>query len=822
MQSPGHLPAHKIRRIKHCFFKAVTLWLAYCTLPVFLPAQIIIVKDGQSGKPIEFATISSLSPRAFATTNSNGQAIVYAFKGAEKIEISSLGYATRFWSFLEMEGQQFEVTLEPTVAKLEEIVVSATRWSQSSRSTPSRISKISPVEIALLNPQTAADMLGATGEVFIQKSQQGGGSPMIRGFATNRLLYAVDGVRMNSAIFRSGNIQNVISLDPLTMENAEVLFGPASTIYGSDAIGGVMSFQTLSPQLSLHGKPTARGKVLSRFSSANREWTKHFHIRFGGKKWAAVTSLTHTRYKDLRMGRVGPDDYLSTFYVQEIDGTDMVMDNPDPLLQNPSGYSQTNLMQKIRFSPNPAWDIQYGFHYSETSDFARYDRLIEQQTDGLPVFAVWNYGPQKWMMNQVSATQLQATKLWDRMALRLAQQYFEESRIDRRFRQFRLRTQLEAVNAFSVNWDLEKRVNQYSFFYGAEYVFNQVKSIGTGMDIRNGNSIPVADRYPAALWNSAAGYFSCRFEVSEKVMLQTGGRFSVFGLEADFSRNLAFFPFEFSRTTLQKSNLTGNIGLVFTPEENLKISFNGSTAFRAPNVDDIGKIFDFGNGEVVVPNTGLKAEYAWNGELGISGVLGESLRYDITWFYTWLDNAMVRRPFAVNGRDSILYNGQMSRVFAIQNAAYGTVYGLHAGLELDLPGRFRWSSRFNFQKGTEEMDNGVLSPSRHAAPAFGDFRLTYRSDKLTMECYAFYAAEVRFDQLNPEEKGKTAIYAKDFQGNPYSPGWWTLNYKLLYQMHPNLSLSGGLENILDKRYRPYSSGLAAPGRNIVLSLSGSF
>src|SRR5690606_22275722 len=98
-------------------------------------------------------------------------------------------------------------------------------------------------------PQTAADMLAGSGEVFVQKSQLGGGSPMIRGFATNRLLYAVDGVRMNTAIFRAGNLQNVINLDPFATESVEVIFGPGSVMYGRDAIGGVMSFQTLMPRL---------------------------------------------------------------------------------------------------------------------------------------------------------------------------------------------------------------------------------------------------------------------------------------------------------------------------------------------------------------------------------------------------------------------------------------------------------------------------------------------------------------------------------------------------------------------------------------------
>ena len=157
----------------------------------------------------------------------------------------------------------FQITLEDAGLSLDEIVVSATRWTQNKHDVPEKITTISTKQVALQNPQTAADLVGISDEVFIQKSQQGGGSPMIRGFATNRLLYTVDGVRMNTAIFRSGNLQNVISLDPFAIENTEVLFGPSSVIYGSDAIGGIMSFKTLTPQLSaVKGKEIVVGLSL--------------------------------------------------------------------------------------------------------------------------------------------------------------------------------------------------------------------------------------------------------------------------------------------------------------------------------------------------------------------------------------------------------------------------------------------------------------------------------------------------------------------------------------------------------------------------------
>jgi hemoglobin/transferrin/lactoferrin receptor protein len=255
----------------------------------------------------------SENPKATATTNIKGQADISAFKGAERIIIRSLGFKTLTISFGELESMTFMLFMDRSNINLDEYVVSASRWEQSMRSVPHKITAITPKGVAILNPQTAADMLGSTGEVFIQKSQQGGGSPMIRGFSANRLLYTIDGVRMNTAIFRAGNIQNVISVDPFAIERTEVLFGPGSIIYGSDAIGGVMSFTTLTPQFTLTEKPFVTGKALARYSSANSEKTMHFDVNVGGKKWASVTSISSNDFGDLKMGTKGPDDYLRNF-----------------------------------------------------------------------------------------------------------------------------------------------------------------------------------------------------------------------------------------------------------------------------------------------------------------------------------------------------------------------------------------------------------------------------------------------------------------------------------------------------------------------------
>lgn len=785
-------------------------------------AQIIIVKDKETLKPIEMATITASGSVYFETTDDNGRADITRFVRAERIEIRSIGYATVTASYEELEQLAFEVMMEPSRSYFDEIVVSANRWGQSLRSTPSKISVISPKDVALYNPQTAADLYGSSGEVFIQKSQQGGGSPMIRGFATHRLLYAVDGVRMNNAIFRAGNIQQVISLDPFAMESAEVLFGPGSVIYGSDAIGGVMSFQTLTPRVSPDNMSVKSGSAVSRFSSANNEFTNHFDINVGGCQWASVTSFTYNDFGDLKMGKNGPDEYLKTFFVQRVDEIDKVFENTSPRIQIPTGYQQMNIMQKIRYKPSDQWDFQYGFHYSETSEYSRYDRLIEQTSSGLPRAAVWNYGPQIWMMNHLMISHNTKHKVFDQMTIRLAKQDFEESRIDRRFNLNRLRTQLEEVKAYSLNADFSKSAGKHRLFYGVEYVFNDVKSTAWAIDIRNGDSIAVPDRYPASTWRSYAAYLNYQFSISDRLLMQLGARFNAFDIHSDFSRHLEFYPFDFTTSSINNYATTGSFGFVYSPEKTLKISAIASTGFRAPNVDDIGKIFDFASGDVIVPNASLDAEYAFNGELNITKVFGEVLKLDLSAFYTYLDNAMVRRPFQVNGQDSIIYNGELSKVFAIQNAAYGNVYGFNVGIEIKWSAGFTISSRYNYQIGKEELDGGELSPSRHAAPAFGTTRLTFRQDKLTMQLYANYSAGVSFENLNFEERGKPEIYAKDSDGNPYSPSWHTFNVKAMYQFQEHFTLSTGVENLTDQRYRPYSSGLTAPGRNFIISLRAEF
>jgi len=650
----------------------------------------------------------------------------------------------------------------------------------------------------------------------------GGGSPMIRGFATNRVLIVVDGVRMNNAIYRSGNLQNVISLDANALESAEVLFGPGSVMYGSDAIGGVMDFHTLSPKLSSNENLRFGGSALARWSSANNEKTGHVDFNIGSQKWGFTSSLTYSDFNDLIMGSNGPDDYLRPEYQIFENGKDIIIPNDNPEKQINSGYDQWNVMQKIRFKPNNNWDINYGFHYSTTSDVPRYDRLIEYR-NGTLRDGNWYYGPQQWMMHSLSVANFRESGLYDRARLILAFQDYEESRHERRFGRLQLLNRTENVKAYSANLDFDKMLSEKtSLFYGLEAVMNDINSTAIEENIETGATAPLSTRYPdGSTWQSYAAYLNLKSNLSEQFTVLAGLRYSQFGLDAPFDKT--FFPFPFDKANIDAGALNGSLGLVFRPTNDWQFNVNASTGFRSPNIDDIGKLFDSAPGIVIVPNPSLESEYSYNIDLGIIKTFSDFLKLDVTGFYTILDNAIVRRDFTFNNQDSILYDGTLSQVQALQNIAQAHVYGIQAGLEAEFSRNWSLASYITWTKGEEEdEETGENIPLRHAPPTFGATYLNYEANRFRASLYAMYNSEVSYEDLTPSEQGKPTLYAKDENGNPYSPAWFTLNVKASYQISPALQLNVGLENITDQRYRPYSSGIAAAGRNLMVALRGRF
>ena len=786
-----------------------------CNISLF--PQVVTVRDISTKNPLELVSIYNSDPNRSILTNSSGKADISKLDKTRSIVFRILGYERLETNYDELEKSNFDVYMKATAISLDNVVVTTNRWEENKSNIPNTIKVVTPRDVDFQNPQTTADMLGISGNVFIQKSQLGGGSPMIRGFATNRLLIVMDGVRMNTAIFRSGNLQNVISLDANSLDHTEVIFGPGSVIYGSDAIAGVMSFHTLSPRLAYDGSPSLSAGAMTRFSSANLEKTGHIHFNLGLKNWGFLSSLTYTDLDDLVMGSTGPDEYLRPTYQDKINGNDTVLVNPDPKEQKISGYNQINFMQKILFSPANEWELEYGFHYSTSSDVPRYDRLLRTRSNTLRS-AEWYYGPQDWMMHSLSATNYSPNSIYDLSRIVAAYQFFGESRHDRNLNAINRTNRVEKVYAYSINIDLLKDLNNNSnLYYGAEIVLNKVGSTGTTENILTGVTLPDASRYPdGSTWNSYGAYITYKNQLSPQYILQTGVRYNYVTLDAEF--DTTYYPFPFTTAQMRAGALTGNAGLVWHPQSDWQININLSTGFRAPNVDDLGKVFDSEPGSVVVPNPDIKPEYAYNAELGLMKVFGTAAEFDVAGYYTYLDNALVRRDFTLNGLDSIIYDGTSSQVQAIQNAAYAYIWGVEAELDINFTDYFTFSSQISYQLGKEEDDAGNVTPLRHAAPWFGKSELSFRKDRTTVVFYSIYNGEIGYDDLSPSEYEKDYLYARDADGNIYSPSWYTFNLKLSYRVLDNIEVYLGVENLTDQRYRPYSSGITAAGRNFIGSL----
>ncbi len=789
----------------------------------FVSAQEITILDEETKEAIVNVAIYNADKSKTALSDFDGKCDLSIFDASERLTLKHISYEVRKFtkSQLLKRNQKIYLTMKPE--QLDEVVMSISKWEQQRKDIPQKIVSIDARTIAFSNPQTSADLLQNSGKVFVQKSQLGGGSPLIRGFATNRVLISVDGVRLNTAIFRGGNVQNVISIDPFTVKNTEVIFGPGSVIYGSDAIGGVMNFITKEPEFSSKDSLTVSGNVSYRFASANNENTGHFDLNLGFKKWAFLTSISYNNFGDLVQGKNGPERYLRNQFAARINGEDVLVTNDDPRRQVSSGYDQINLMQKVTYKPNNDWNLSLGTFYTASSDYDRYDRLIRPNSDGTGLrSAEWFYGPQRWFMTNLQLFKRGKGKFYDGLKVTAAYQHFEESRNDRNFgNPVRFRTQ-ENVDALSANVDFEnKKLGNLRLYYGAEYVFNKVNSNGSQFNIETNQSADAPSRYPdGSTWQTFAGYINGEYKVKPNFTWLAGLRYSQVWLDAEFEST--FFDFPFEEADIITGALTGSIGFSWFPKADLQITLNGSTAFRAPNIDDVGKVFDSEPGAVVVPNPDLEPEYAYNAELGIRKNFKDKLVLKGAGYYTFLVDALVRRDFNLNGLTEVEFNGELSSVQAIQNAARAFVYGFEFGLEAFITDNLSISSNLTLTEGIEEDDDGTEVPPRHVAPTFGDFHVIWKNQRLRTDFFLNYNGEISFDDLAPSERSTAFQYDLDENGNPFSPSWYTLNFRSQYNLTNTLKASFTLENITNQRYRTYSSGISAPGTNLILGLGYRF
>lgn len=785
-------------------------------------AQTITILDSSTLQPIEYVYASLPKNNWQGISNEHGQIVipVRSWSDTDTLYLKMLNYQPKNITYQILTSSGFVVTLQPYDNRLNEIVVTASRWLNKKNEIPFTYTIIDRELSAIIQPQTAADLLDKSGEVYVQKSQLGGGSPMIRGFSANRILLMVDGIRMNSAIFRSGNLHNVIAVDPRSVRQTEVYLGPASVLFGSDAIGGSINFKTIEPSWSDSDSSHSAFQFATKLGTINRERTIQSSGEWSKGHWGWVGNFSYSQFGDLIMGSYkGFDSYLRKDYIQASSSglNDMITFNPNPRKQIQTGYSQWNILQKIYYKPNSNLSFVLAFHRSETSDIPRYDRLLVRNLDGLLRSAEWYYGPQVWQMIHLKSEAKLNGKWADLISTSLAFQRQKESRHDRLFNNPVLNHREELVDMINLTLDLEKSWNDNLFLqYGLEWVFNQVNSTGRAEDLNNSQPYPINSRYPNhSNWQNAAGFAQLK-KSTQNFSITAGIRGNYTQARADF--DATFFAFPYDQYHLSTINLNGGIGINYKPNRQSTWGINWSSGFRAPNLDDLAKVFDSEPGNVLVPNLNLKPEKAMTFDFNYQyESTSKKFTFSSNMFHTLLAQALVRRDFTFNGMDSIIYDGVKSKVQAIVNAASAKVYGIGVGWKVSLSPFLNWMGNINYQKGYEVEDNKKL-PLRHAAPAFGLTAIEWNKGGFSTRLAVRYNGRVKSEAMPISELNKPFLYPVDINGQLFSPEWMVVDGYFGYQISKMLGLKWGVENILNRQYRTYSSGIMAPGRNFFLNL----
>ena len=780
-------------------------------------SQSLKVADKATERPLEDVVVRFKGGDLIGFTGHTGQLQLPELSASDTLVLSLLGYQTQQFSHKQLVEAAFSVQLKEVLGELQEVSVAASRWSRSSTGILGDVVTLNSADIEAAAAPTTADLLTRTGEVFVQKSQHGGGSPMLRGFAANKVLLVFDGIRMNNAIYRSGNLQNVLNIDPNVLERAEVLLGPGSVIYGSDALGGVMYFQSRQ----LHTNTSESKYNVSTEFNIRRSWpsferTVSSQFQLSAKKWAIFLSGTSTNLGDVVGGKNfpsnAPDFGKQPFVVIPNVGQDSIAANPEPWVQRPSGYTLAHFYGKALYQLNDKVKLTAASYHSRTSDTPRFDRLSQLEDDGLPRYAEWYYGPQRWQLHWLRADIGSESRLFSAATLVLAKQNYRESRHDRRFNQSRLRSQYEEVDIWTFNADFTAGSPKASLTYGLEAGTNEVASTATAQLLPATELQPFTPRYPdgGSSYSYAALYAVKQWPISATLSAQAGARFTYNWLSSTTTDSLlaAFLPQQLS---LENGAPSASFSLV-RQQERQRFNFTLGTGFRSPNVDDVGKFFEISNEQVQVPNPGLGPEYVASAEVGWQRA-AQNLQLGATLWYNRLFSAMVRQPYQLNTADSVLVDGQLLLPVALQNTGAANSLGANAQLRYKLPYNLQLLQQVAWSWGAETDG----TPLRHIPPLFGQTTLRYAIKRLKVRAIADYNLRKPLSEI-PEVEwlGKPQLYHPELG----APGWFTIGLSSSFQLDENIEVQAQALNLLDRHYRTYSSGISAQGRTF--SFTGRF
>ena len=732
----------------------------------------VTLLDAETKEPLIGVNIYTEDFKFSGVTDENGQTIIKGLNYRDVVIFSYTGYKTLELPIYKIRSQKGNLLMEVDIIEILAGLEVVGRRDDPISEIPYQVERITNKDIQLSSAQTSADLLEKYGGLFVQKSQMGGGSPIIRGFEANRVLLVIDGVKMNNAIYRNGHLQNAITIDPAILEQAEVIYGPGSLTYGSDALGGVVHYRTKDPELAYGPDEdiVLKTNVSYRYAYANKENAFHIDFNQGRKKWGTLTSFSFVDYGHLLSGSVRPQAYPEfgkKLFRAPLNTTTKRPEKfkvSNPNRQFGTEYGQIDFLQKFKYQPNDNVYFVANMQWSTSSNIHRYDNLADTVSTARDLkWIEWFYGPQQRILGSIKARLLNQ-KHFDRGTIIASFQKVDEDRYKRKFgKNWRSVSEVD-VYVYSLTADFDKFLTsdeRATLSYGFDLSRNNVISdafeiYATQGDQQNNirrDGDDIITRYPSggSSMNAYGAYSNLKWRSKDNILAAEAGlRYSYVQLKGFFGPNDPISWPQNYIDGIQLNNGALTFGTGVTANTKDKWQFRGlvASAFRSPNIDDFAQIREK-NGFITVPNTTLKPEKALTFEITVGKQLGEiktnsvgrksgiSLNLSTTVFNTNLRDALTRKNFALpDGTTTLTRDEELLEIQANVNATTANINGLSANALLKIGENIELKTNINFTKGTSRFQDEIagvkidtIVPFGHIPPMYGKTSLTFNFGK---------------------------------------------------------------------------------------------
>jgi outer membrane receptor protein involved in Fe transport len=658
---------------------------------------------------------------------------------------------------------------------LEEIVVTATRREASVDSIPEAVTAIPRAAIA--REQLAIEALADTVGGYVQQTTPGQGAAIIRGLKGSAVLHLVDGMRLNNAIFRSAPTQYFALVPGAAAERIEVVRGTLASLYGSDAVGGVVQLVTRRPAFEGESA-SATGEVYADVESADESRRIGATLDAGTRRWYTTLSGELLKTGDRTIGG----------------GTTVA----------PSGFESRAFRAAAGLTPDDDTRWHVDLHYSEQPRTPRVDELVPGFGETEPASSEFFFAPNRRIYGNARHERERGIGGLD-WVVSLAWQRVDDDRVTRDLDAPERVYEQNRSDLWGLLTTAGKSGDRSSWLAGVELYYDAVSSARQGEAIATGELTSLTPRFPDGSEVLQGSLFlNGSLEATERTTLSGGLRFS------EVEVRLAETPFT-PAETVRTGDFAGDLGLILRFAEHWQWIANAGAGFRAPNVFDLGTLGNRPGNRFNIPNTALDSEHVVQLDTGLRyhderfqfEAVVYSLRYDDR--ITSVDTG----ELTPSGRD----------IVQSVNAARSDIVGLEAGAVAALSDALTLQVVLNYTRGEQRIEGAGLQtaeePADRIPPLGGRLELSYDSGRAWQASAWLRYADAQ-DRLSASDVADTRI---DPAG---TAGWGMLGGRLTWLPDENWSLSVGVDNLLDKRYRVHGSGIDAPGRNVTLGVRRRF